>query len=135
VILFLMLKTLEPPLDHIKNHKEKITENRIVRTTEREIFLKHAWILYIYISMTQYKPLILILLTCKYTILSHVMSYFFIEKYFWKFNEHATSPYTMSSFMPHHLMSCHFSPLKNISENSMSMPHHHMLCHLSLLKK
>jgi hypothetical protein len=31
-------------------------------------------------------------------------------------------------------MTCHLSPLQNISENSMSMPHHLMPRHLSPLK-
>jgi hypothetical protein len=39
-------------------------------------------ILYTYISMTRYKSLISILSICKYATSSHVMSSFFIEKYF-----------------------------------------------------
>jgi hypothetical protein len=35
--------------------------------------------------------------------------------------------------MPHHLVPCHLSPLKNISEKSRSMPHHIMSCHLSYI--
>jgi hypothetical protein len=50
-------------------------------------------ILYTYISLTHYKSLISILSTCKYA-----MSSFSIEKYFWNFKEHATSPYVTSSF-------------------------------------
>jgi hypothetical protein len=50
-----------------------------------------------YISMTHYKSLISIFSTSKYAISSHAMTYFPIEKYFWKFKEHDTSHYATSS--------------------------------------
>jgi hypothetical protein len=49
-------------------------------------------------SMTHYKSLISIHSTCKYATSLHVMLCCSIEKYFWNFKEHVTSPYVISHF-------------------------------------
>jgi hypothetical protein len=73
-------------------------EEPVVKGSPDRLLLGNsAWIHFYIFYILIFKSLILIFSTYKYNISSHVISSFFIKKYFWKLKKHVTSSFSLKN--------------------------------------